>query len=294
MSWTERPTAHALPDGRLRLVHGPIDLILGADGPDKAVRAAFRRAHEAFEPILPALAAELPRLRAAFGPDPEGDVARTMLRATRPFAPTFVTPMAAVAGAVADHVLAAMLTGDHGLTRAYANNGGDIALWTGAAPYTLAICENPVSGDAGAQAMIGAGDGIGGVATSGWRGRSHSLGIADAVTVLARTAAQADVAATLIANAVDLPGHPAVTREPACEIAPDSDLGDRPVTVDVATLSPAARAHALDRGAAIAQDYLARGLIAGACLACQGERRIIGRGMAPAVQTQDTTELLHA
>ena len=49
-----------------------------------------------------------------------------------------------------------------------------------------------------------------GVATSGWRGRSFSLGIADAVTVLARTGAAADAAATIIANAVDLPGHPAV------------------------------------------------------------------------------------
>ena len=47
-----------------------------------------------------------------------------------------------------------------------------------------------------------------GIATSGWRGRSFSLGIADAVTVLAATAAEADAAATMIANAVDLPGHP--------------------------------------------------------------------------------------
>ena len=31
-----------------------------------------------------------------------------------------------------------------------------------------------------------------GVATSGWRGRSHSLGIADSVTVVARNAAAAD------------------------------------------------------------------------------------------------------
>ena len=38
-----------------------------------------------------------------------------------------------------------------------------------------------------------------GVATSGWRGRSHSLGIADSVTVLAATAAMADAAATVIA-----------------------------------------------------------------------------------------------
>ena len=41
---------------------------------------------------------------------------------------------------------------------------------------------------------------------AGRRGRRASLGIADAVTVLAETAARADAAATLIANTVDLPG----------------------------------------------------------------------------------------
>ena len=60
-----------------------------------------------------------------------------------------------------------------------------------------------------------------GIATSGWRGRSFSLGIADAVTVLAATAAEADAAATVIANAVDLPGHPAIdTRAGAASSRP--------------------------------------------------------------------------
>ncbi|TGS52683.1 UPF0280 family protein, partial [Mesorhizobium sp. M3A.F.Ca.ET.201.01.1.1] len=74
---------------------------------------------------------------------------------------------------------------------------------------------------------IHAEDGVRGVATSGWRGRSFSFGRADAVTVLARSGAEADAAATLIANAVDLPGHPAIRRVPARDLAPDSDLGDR-------------------------------------------------------------------
>ena len=74
--------------------------------------------------------------------------------------------------------------------------------------------------------------GIGGIATSGARGRSFSLGIADSVTVLARDAATADAAATLIANAVDI-DSPAIMRRPARELDPDSDLGDRLVTVSV-------------------------------------------------------------
>ena len=81
--------------------------------------------------------------------------------------------------------------------------------------------------------VIDADDPSRGVATSGRHGRSFSLGIADAVTVLARTASQADAAATIIANAVDLPGHPAIVRCPACDLQPDSDLGARLVTREV-------------------------------------------------------------
>jgi ApbE superfamily uncharacterized protein (UPF0280 family) len=114
------------------------------------------------------------------------------------------------------------------------------------------------------------------VATSGARGRSHSLGIADSVTVLAHDAPAADVAATLLANAVDLPGHPAVTRAPACTLSPDSDLGLRLVTTHVARLDAADIADALDAGEAAARAMLARGLIGGALLVLQGTARTFG------------------
>src|SRR5690606_23267476 len=115
-----------------------------------------------------------------------------------------------------------------------------------------------------------------GIATSGWRGRSHSRGIADAVTVLAADGASADVAATLIANAVDLPGHPAIERVPASSIDPDSDLGERLVTQDVGPLSAQDTAIALDAGLAIAEDFRRRGLIEEAALFLRGESRISG------------------
>ncbi|WP_417208402.1 UPF0280 family protein [Antarctobacter sp.] len=280
MSWLESPTAGLSPNGRLRLIHGPIDLIVTAEGPVKAIRAAYARARDAFAPVLTTLASELPRLRAPQGPDLTGPVARRMQLATDRFAPTFVTPMAAVAGSVADHILAAMLIPDHSLDRAHVNNGGDIALWTGTTPLSLAICEDPVTGAAGARASVAAGDGIGGIATSGWRGRSHSLGIADAVTVLGRDAATADAAATLIANAVNLPDHPGIRRTPARSLAPDSDLGDRLVTTDVAPLSDRALTRALAAGLIVAKAYRDRGLIVAACLACQGMRRTVGSNVA--------------
>lgn len=280
--WREGLKAARGADGRLRLIHGPIDVILWAEGPAPAVAAAETRATRAMEGLLARLAAELPRLRAPAGPLPEGPVARAMVAAVAPWTPVFVTPMAAVAGAVADHLLAAMLAGAHGLLRAAVNNGGDIALWPGegdrpgAAPIRIAVCADPLRGRPGVRLCLAPGQGIGGVATSGWRGRSLSLGIADAVTVLARDGARADVAATLIANAVDLPGHPAIARRPACDLAPDSDLGARLVTVDVGGLGPGDVARALDAGARVAHRALGQGLIAGAALTLGGGTRLIG------------------
>jgi hypothetical protein len=110
---------------------------------------------------------------------------------------------------------------------------------------------------------------IRGVATSGWRGRSFSLGIADSVPVLAATAAEADAAATVIANAVNV-ADPRIERRPASQVKDDSDLGDLLVTVDVPTLSREAVVQALENGRAVAQRLLEQGSIASAMLVCQG------------------------
>ena len=150
------------------------------------------------------------------------------------------------------------------LDRAYVNDGGDIALHlTPGTTITAAIAARIGLPD---RVAIAHADPVRGIATSGWRGRSFSLGIADAVTVLARTAAEADAAATLIANAVDLPGHPAITRAPAATLQADTDLGDRLVTTAVGPLAPAEIARALAAGAARAEAMRARGLIAAAAL----------------------------
>src|SRR5262249_43224512 len=113
-------------------------------------------------------------------------------------------------------------------------------------------------------------------ATSGWRGRSQSLGIADAVTIVAGTAAAADAAATLVANAVNIE-HPAIRRLPAREVKHDSDLGDRLVTVAVEALPPDAISAALESGRATALAMLDASLIQAAYLALQGETRVVAR-----------------
>lgn len=254
-----------LPGDRLHLQHGPIDLVIGADG-DRA--AAFRAAEARFDGMLQQLAAELPRLRAPSGDDPSGPVARRMVRAVAPHR-GFVTPMAAVAGAVADEIAAAIATCDVG--RAYVNNGGDIALiLRGNARFDVGI-------SGGGMIVVGAEDNLRGVATSGQGGRSFSRGIADSVTVLAQTAAAADVAATLIANAVDVPGSKAVRRVPANELDPQSDLGTRLVVTSVGHLPAKDIAVALERGKAVARRMQRDGLIETAALALRGQMEIVER-----------------
>jgi len=284
--------AAMLPGGRLHLQHGPIEAIVQAWGPAEEVRAAYAQAAQAFPAILPGLCDELPLLRTRLpAPLPEGAVGGRMHRACMPFASGFITPMAAVAGAVADALLASLLAG-RSLDRALVNDGGDIAIHL--APGQSFRCgivadlaAPPLDAERlAAIAAIPAADGIGGIATSGWRckgkgGRSFSLGIADAVTVLAHSAAAADAAATVIANAVDLPGHGAIIRRPACDIDPDSDLGPLPITWEVGPLAPGEIEEALESGARIARDCAARGLIRAAILHLGGQRSIVGAAPLP-------------
>jgi ApbE superfamily uncharacterized protein (UPF0280 family) len=271
-----QPQIALLADGkRLHLQDGPIDLIIGAHGGAAIVRSAYQAAIGRFTGLLDELCAELALLRQAADPHAcwlRGPVARRMHAAVAPFAEEhFITPMAAVAGSVAEEILAAMMR-EAPLDRAYVNNGGDIALHLAEGEhFTVGMTDRPDQFGVMRTMIIRAGDPSRGVATSGCRGRSFSLGIADAVTVLARTAAQADAAATIISNAVDLPGHPAIVRMPACELQPDSDLGARLVTRDVGPLHKREIATALQAGADKARALLAADLIDAAALNLQGE-----------------------
>lgn len=273
--------------GRLHLQHGPIDLIIGVDGAvSLELEAYFRHhayalAHRRFKTVLEELVTELPLLKSQARPDspaPLGSMARRMMAAVRPFAADhFITPMAAVAGAVADEVLSAMLAGfasDNRPRRIYVNNGGDIALHLDPdAEYRVGIArEDGV--DLGAFA-IAADSPTRGIATSGRGGRSLSMGIADSVTVLARSAAEADAAATVIGNAVDLPGHPSVTRLPASEVKDDSDLGSHLVVTGCGVLDSREIGEALDSGAEAAERLIKSALIHRAALFLRDQARVV-------------------
>ena len=266
---------------RWHLQHGPIDLVISADGDAAALASAHAAAWQRFEQVLPELVQELPLLRQAVSSKAtdcplKGPVARRMWQACRPYAMDFITPMAAVAGSVAQEIIACYQR--PGIARAWVNNGGDIAmhltpgqslkvgLYADIARLDVAQLQDQLLLDG--QFSVEAAMPVRGVATSGWRGRSFSMGIADSVTVLARTAAQADAAATVIANAVNV-NDARVQRAPAASLKDDSDLGQRLVTINVPPLPPALVLQALQAGLATARALQSEGLIDSALLVCQ-------------------------
>jgi uncharacterized protein len=276
----EWPQAHLIDSGRrLHLHHGPIDLIIQATRDLTQIRVAYAAATNRFATILDELCEELPFLRSQTfpgGPLPDGRVAKRMVNAVSPFsARGFITPMAAVAGSVAEEILDIM-TSSASLDIAFVNNGGDIAIHLAPGEnFSVGIVQRPDALSLFGTLQIESIDPVRGIATSGWRGRSFSLGIADAVTVLAATSSMADAAATVVANAVDLPAHPEVLRVPACEIAPDSDLGNLLITRNVGRLTSEEVGIALSYGETVAQQLITERLICGAALHLQGETRIV-------------------
>lgn len=266
------PQVRLLWQGRgLHLQHGPIDLIVQAEGAGR--EEAFARARARFEDVLQELVDELPALRRSIGEffPCDGVIAQRMQKVTGAYLPEFVTPMAAVAGAVADEIVSVMATVPE-VHKAHVNNGGDVAFFLAQGQHTTAL----IAGPCGGRIRIPSDSDVRGLATSGWRGRSLSLGIADTVTVLASDAATADVAATMIANQVDVPGHRGIARKPACDVQADSDLGTRLVTVHVEALGADTCQTALARGAAFAVKCVEQGLIHSAVLALEDQYRIVG------------------
>ncbi len=295
------PQRQLLSGRRWHFQHGPIDLVIGADGAPGVLDDAHAAAWTRFTTLLGELVAELPLLRApieAGGEMPHcplvGGVARRMWQACAPYRSGFITPMAAVAGAVAEELIGCYRR--PGVTRAWVNDGGDIALHLGPdatlrvglyadlARFDSAACVASLDGvlPLDADFDITAGQPVRGIATSGWRGRSFSLGIADSVTVLASSAAAADAAATVIANAVDV-DDARIVRRPACEMKDDSDLGSLLVTIDVPRLEAPVLRRALAAGQRQAEALRQAGLIEAALLVCQrGCASVQGAALVPA------------
>jgi len=273
-----------MADNRLHLQHGPIDIIAHVDAPEEVRKHLYTSVSNRFNTVLVELVAEMDLLKQPWSadlPDPKGGIAQKMCFAVQGSG-IFVTPMAAVAGAVADEVLKAMLDEAKNqdpcleeIQRMYVNNGGDIAFWLNAGEsFSIGVVDNPGIPELNARVSLAYESPVRGIATSGWRGRSLSLGIADAVTVLAGSAATADAAATLIANDVNV-DYPGILKRPASEVKDESDLGKLPVTVDVPPLPVDQISVALKRGAQTAGNFIRTGKIEAAYLSLQKQTLVV-------------------
>ena len=271
-------------ENRLYLHHGPIDIIAHVDGPEKIRSDLYKCAKKRFSTVLEELVSELALLKLPWNevhPEPQGRIARKMFNAVGGTG-AFITPMAAVAGAVAEEILETMLNQAKSdvsclekIRRMYVNNGGDISFWLNyGSAFTIGVVDNPIRPELNTKVCLPYESPVRGLATSGWRGRSQSLGIADAVTVLASSSASADAAATLIANNVNIE-HPGIIRKPACDVKDDSDLGMHPVTVNVPFLHEKEVYRALRNGAESAKSLIREKKIQSAYLSMQEQTLVI-------------------
>ncbi len=273
-----------LQENRLHLHHGPIDIIAHVEAPEEIRKCLYESASKRLSTVLEELVSELDLLKLPWSknhPEPRGSIARKMLNAVNG-SMRFITPMAAVAGAVAEEIMETMIleansidTSLESIRRMYVNNGGDISFWlNNGDSFTIGVVENTETPELNTKVCLPYESPVRGVATSGWRGRSQSLGIADAVTVLASSSANADAAATLIANDVNAE-YPGIVRKPACEGKDDSDLGMRLVTVDVPQLPERIISQALQCGAQTVRELISKEKINSAYLSLQKQTLII-------------------
>ncbi|WP_052315984.1 FAD:protein FMN transferase [Desulfomonile tiedjei] len=222
--------------------------------------------------FLEEIAREWETLKKPFGQIPEpssGSLAHEMWRAVSLVGHDDLTPMAAVAGTIADAT--ADVLEKRGLTRVVVNNGGDIAVRL-KDPESLRIGIRPdiSSHEISHTIRVDSSLHVGGICTSGLGGRSLSRGIASAATVFAARASVADAAATAVANATYIP-HPSVKRVLAEKLDPDTDLKGIEVTVSVGTLSASDIDRALIQGINCAEQLVKKRTIHGACVAVQGK-----------------------
>ena len=194
---------HMLAGGGVMVECGPMRLVIRAwVGRVPQPQAAARAAEEAVT-FLERLARVRPLLGGGWHerlPRLREPLALKMAASVAAVGDEDLTPMAAVAGTIADAVADFLV--DRGQTRVIVENGGDVAVRIGdGEAVTVGI--RPEVGEARMAQVIALGPerASWGVATSGLGGRSLTRGVVSAAMVVAGDAARADAAATAVANA---------------------------------------------------------------------------------------------
>ena len=199
---------------------------------------------------------------------PEDELALAMISSTRAIGDKDLTPMAAVAGTIADAVADGLF--EQGLTRVIVDNGGDIAFRMAEGEKVSVGIRPQVSSPLISHVIhLDCSRSTWGVTTSGMGGRSFTKGIASAVTVLAENASVADAAATAVANACFVEDK-AILQLPAENMDPHSDLAGIRVTTEVKPLSSESIRMAVESARHKAEHLCQKGLIIGAFIALGG------------------------
>jgi hypothetical protein len=198
---------------------------------------------------------------------PENGLAQRMIESVRAIGDMDLTPMAAVAGTIADGV-ADWLFG-RGPTKVVVDNGGDIAIRLAAGETATVGIRPQINGsDISHIAYLDERRLSWGVTTSGRGGRSFTRGIASAVTVIAENASIADAAATAIANACIVAASN-IVQIPAEQIDPNTDLKGVAVTIDVGPLSVDKKIQAVQTALSKADILCRQKCIVGALIALE-------------------------
>ena len=260
-----------IEDDKLFIENGPTNIIAEAFSLEKI--KIYNLICEYSSKFLKDLSLEIRTLKKPTSYENEfvSEIANTMFDSTKLFLPNFITPMASVAGSISELLLLKVLE-KFKVNKMYINNGGDISLY---------IAKNEkfnfsVGGETSFVVEYADTDGLGGIATSGWKGRSFSMGIADSVTVIAEKASIADAAATIICNHIDLKNSKKIKKTIANNLYEDTDLNNKLITVSVENLTETEIRQAISMGKIISEYYISKNFIKAVIINLQNNILILG------------------
>jgi ApbE superfamily uncharacterized protein (UPF0280 family) len=265
-------SVHLLAGGAVMVECGPMRLVIDARvGKLAQPQQALRAADEAVR-FLEGVA----RARPFLGRDYQGltpqitdPLALKMVASIQAVGDEDLTPMAAVAGTIADAVADFLF--ERGLTRVLVDNGGDVAVrCCDGDPVAVGIRPNVESKSIAQVMVLGPERTAWGIATSGLGGRSLTRGVLEVATIVAADASLADAAATAVANASRVQ-DPTVVRKLAETIDGYTDIAGLEVTAAVGPLSVARKDLALSQALARAEELITKNVIYGAYAAVQGQ-----------------------
>jgi len=261
-----------LPDGAVMAECGPMRLVISAAvGKVTQRETAVQAAETSFNYLerIARLRGVLSRRMDEIPKDLEDSLGLQMVRSVLAVGDEDLTPMAAVAGTIADAVADYLFA--RGMSKVVVDNGGDVAVrLRRGASVRVGIRPEVGRQDISVVIALDSRSGSWGVTTSGLGGRSLTRGVASAVTVIARSASVADAASTAIANASFVTDDGVIQRR-AEEIEPQTDLVGLPVTVKVAQLAQEKKIRAVSNAIKRAEALIDKDIIFGAFVAVQGE-----------------------